>query len=114
MDPTVIQINSLRLALGGMSSGVTKLEEVFTGKVEVLFVMNDSNNSFPAGHVENPTGSEVGMAIDFDSRDIGMNDWEKFLNGSFKVVIRGPAAAGFDGKGAEADLQLTFLFDALK
>jgi hypothetical protein len=36
----------------------------------------------------------------------------KLLGGSFKVVIRGPAAATFEAAGADADLQLTLTFAA--
>jgi hypothetical protein len=36
------------------------------------------------------------------------------LTGSFKVVIRGPAALTFGNGGAEANLQLTFTFAAFE
>jgi hypothetical protein len=41
-------------------------------------------------------------------------DWAKFIGGSFKVIIRGTAAADFASKGAKADLQLAFTFAAFE
>ena len=54
------------------------------------------------------------MAISFDWTKVSATDVPKMLGGSFKVVVRGPAAADFSTKGAEADLQVTFTFDALE
>jgi hypothetical protein len=113
-DPTAIEISDLTLVLGGQSTGVSSLDQVFTGDVDVAFVVNDSNNTYDAGHIMNPTGAgPAAMAVSFDSSVVSPGDWTKFLGGGFKVVIRGPAAATFAGKGAEADLQVTFTFDAL-
>ena len=36
------------------------------------------------------------------------------LTGSFKVVARGPSAPGFETKGADADIQITFTFAAFE
>ena len=114
-DPTRIEIDKLTLTLGAQSTGVTALDEVYTGDVDVAFITNDTNNTYDAGHVMNPTG--VGPAdvdIAFQSGDVSAPDFAKFLGGSFKVVIRGPAAASFSAKGAEANLQLTFTFAAFE
>jgi hypothetical protein len=115
-DPARIEISSLTLLLGAQSTGVTALEQVFSEKVEVLFVMNDTNNSFPVGSVTKPTGGgPVALDVTFDSDAITGQDRDKLLNGGFKTVIRGGAATGFSAtSSAEANLQLTFTFQAFE
>lgn len=114
-DPSRIEVDELTLVLGAQSNGVTTLEEVYTGDVDVAFIMNDTNNTFDVGHVIDPTGvGPVGVDVVFDSAGLGDADYAKLLGGSFKVVIRGPAAAAFEAKGAEANLQLTFTFAAFE
>jgi hypothetical protein len=114
-DPSVIEVTSLSLLLGAQSTNVTKLDEVFTGRVDALFLMNDTNNTFPVGHVMSPTGGgPVALDIDFDSSQFTGVDRTNLLAGKLKVVIRGTAAAGFAGKGAEANLQLNLVFRALE
>jgi len=113
-DPGTIEIPSLTLLLGAQSTGVTALEQVFTGKVEVLFVMNDTDNTYPVGNIENPKGpGPVDLDVTFDSDTITGEDRTKLLGGAFKSVIRGPAATSFaPPNNAEASLQLTFTFEA--
>jgi hypothetical protein len=114
-DPSAIELDSVTLLLGAQSTGVTALEQVFTGDVDVAFVINDSNNTYDVGHIMSPTGAgPASLAVSFDSGKIAPQDWTKFLGGSFKVVVRGTAASTFAGKGAEANLQVTFTFDALE
>ncbi len=115
-DPSRIEISSLTLLLGAPSTGVTALEQVFSGKVEVLFVMDDTNNSYPVGSITDPTGSgPLNLDVNFDSNTISGQDRTRLLNGSFKTVIRGPAATGFASPStAEANLQLTFTFEAFE
>lgn len=114
-DPARIEVDDLTLVLGAQSNGVTALEEVYTGDVDIAFIMNDTNNTFDVGHVIDPTGvGPVDVDVVFDSAEIGDADYAKLLGGSFKVVIRGPAAAAFEAKGAEANLQLTFTFAAFE
>jgi hypothetical protein len=115
-DPGTIEIPSLTLLLGAQSTGVTALEQVFTGKVEVLFVMNDTDNTYPVGNIENPKGSgPVELDVTFDSDTITGEDRTKLLGGSFKTVIRGPAATSFAPPStAEATLQLTFTFESFE
>lgn len=113
--PSRIEIDKLTLTLGAQSSGVTDLNQVYTGDVDVAFITNDTNNTYDAGHVMNPTGvGPVDVDVSFDSGAVSDADYAKLLGGSFKVVLRGPAAATFAGKGAEADLQLTFTFAAFQ
>lgn len=112
-DPARIEIASLTLLLGGQTKGVADLQEVFSGKVEVFFLMKDTNNSVPVGDVTDPVGSgPVSLGITFNSAGLSPADWSKLVAGNFKVVIRGNTAAGFDKAGADADLQLTFVFQA--
>ena len=114
-DPARIELDRLTLVLGAQSTGVTKLDEVYTGDVDVAFIMNDTNNTYDAGHVINPSGvGPVDVVIVFESSAVGSVDYGKLLGGSFKVVIRGPVAATFASKGAEANLQLTFTFAAFE
>src|SRR5439155_8019626 len=100
-DPSRITISSLTLTLGAQSTGATKLEEVFTGRVDVLFLVDDTNNTFNAGHVMDPKGGgPVAMTVDFDSGALAGVDRTNFIAGKFKVVLRGTAATGFAGKAA--------------
>jgi len=114
-SPTRIELDHLTLTLGAQSTGVTTLEEVYTGDVDVAFIMNDTNNTYDAGHVINPRGvGPVDVDVAFDPALVSDIDYAKLLGGSFKVVIRGPAATTFASKGAEANLQLTFTFAAFE
>lgn len=113
-DPGSIDIERVELLLGASSTGVTTLGEVFTGNVELLFQMNDSNNSYPAaaGTIDATTSSgPVSLDTTFDPA-VPDADYAKLVGGGFKVVLRGDAAAGFSTKGADADLQVTFTFAA--
>ena len=114
-DPSHVELPTLTLTLGAQSTGVTTLDEVFTGDVDVAFLMDTSNNTYDVGHIMNPTG--VGPdSIDstFDSSQLSAADYQLFLAGQFKVQVRGNAAAGFQSKGANATLQTTFTFDAFQ
>jgi hypothetical protein len=114
-DPNRIEIDRVTLTLGAQSTGVTALDQVYTGTVDVMFLMNDSNNTYGVGSVTSPTGpGPVPLDVTFASATVGDQDWSKFLGGSFKVVIRGTAAPEFANKGAKADLQLVFTFAAFE
>ena len=114
-SPGEMRIDSLTLTLGGNSTGVISLDQVFAGDVDTVFVINDTNNTYDVGHVINPTGiGPVGIDVNFDSTAVDVTDYQKMLSGSFKVVVRGNAAVGFSSKGASADLQMTFTFTAFQ
>jgi hypothetical protein len=114
-DPSRVEVDSATLTLGAQSTGVLTLEEVFVGDVDVAFVIDDSNNTHDVGHVIDPVGvGPVGIDINFESDALSDADYAKVLGGSFKVVIRGPAAPDFTTKGAEADLQVAFTFAAFE
>jgi hypothetical protein len=113
--PGSIGLDQLTLTLGAQSTGVTTLEEVVTGDVDVAFLIDNSNNTYDAGHVMNPTGvGPVSLDPDFDWTMVASTDVAAILNGSFKVALRTPAAVGFATKGASASLQVTFTFAAFK
>jgi hypothetical protein len=113
-DPSDVGVGGLTLVLGAGSTGVTLLEQVFTGQVDVLFWMQPgSGNSFSVGHVVNPTGiGPVNLNVDFNSSNVTGLDHAALMSGNFRVVIRGSAAGGFALGNANADLQNTFTFNA--
>ncbi|HEX8114583.1 MAG TPA: hypothetical protein VF516_42930 [Kofleriaceae bacterium] len=114
-DPGRIAIDKLTLTLGAQSTNVTALEQVYTGDVDVAFITNDTNNTYDVGHVVSPTGvGPVDMRVTFASEDMTTADFTKLLTGSFKVVIRGPAATTFATSSAEANVQLMFTFAAFE
>ena len=116
-SPTSIEIDKVEIFLGAASTNVTRLGEVFDGNLEVLFQMNDTNNSYPAASGAVPAATGAGpleLGATFDSGALPEFDYIKLLGGSFKVVTRGPAAAGFTTKGADADIQITFTFAAFE
>jgi hypothetical protein len=114
-DPSAIEVDSAEVFLGANSVGVTTLGEIFAGSTEVLFEMNDTANSYPVGHaaVEAATGAGP-IPIDITFEGVPALDHAKMLGGSFKVIVRGPAAPEFETKGADADLQVTFTFAAFE
>lgn len=114
-DPALIDVDRVELLLGAGSTGVARLGEVFTGTVDLLFQMNDTDNSYPVASVAIAAGTAAGpVAFDasFAEEDVPDADYVKLLSGSFKVIARGPAAASFVTKGADADLQVTLTFAA--
>ena len=114
-DPSRIELDRLTLTLGAQSTGVASLDEVVTGDVDVSLLVASSNNTYDAGHVTDPTGvGPVDMDPVFDWTQVAATDRSALLGGAFKVVLRGPAAATFSTKGADARLQVTFTFSAFK
>jgi hypothetical protein len=113
--PAEIDVDRVDLFLGAASTGVTALGQVFGGTVEIVFQMNDTNNSYPVatGTIDAATTSgPVTLDASFAAGEIPDADFAKMLGGSFKVITRGPAAVGFATKGAEAELQVTLTFAA--
>ena len=114
-DPGSIELESVTMTLGAQSTNVASLADVLTGESAVTFLVNDTNNTHVAGHFTNPTGvGPVGGHVAFDWATVGDQDVAKMLGGGFKVGLTGPAAAGWESKGAEASLQLTFTFTAFE
>lgn len=114
-DPSRIGVDKVELSLGASSSGVASLGEVFAGTVEVVFKMNDTDSLYKVANKTVDASASVGpIALDpefpFDS--LSGDQYSKLLGGSFEVMMRGSAAAGFEAKGADVDLQFTFTFVA--
>ncbi len=116
-DPGLIDVAGVDLFIGANSTGVTKLGEVFAGQVDVLFEMNDTNNSYTvaSGAISADSGAgPIGADVTFAADEVPDLDYAKLLAGSFKVVVRGPAAPGFATAGADVDLQVTLTFAAFE
>jgi hypothetical protein len=114
-NPSRIEIDELTLALGAQSTGVTTLDQIFTGDVDVALIVNDTNTTYDAGHITNPTGvGPLAVDVTFAGDAVAPADFTKMLTGSFQVVVRGTAAPMFSSKGAEAILQTTFTFAAFQ
>ncbi len=113
-DPGRIEVASVKLQLGAGSKGLTALDQAVIGNVELLFLMNDTNNSFKVAETKDPKGAgPVNMTVSFDPKATQGADFAKLVSGNFKVVLRAPAAPGFTGKkDLDADLQVTFEFVA--
>jgi hypothetical protein len=115
-DPSDIKLEKITITLGAQSTNVSALEQVVTGDVYVKFLTNDTNDTFTVGHFGSPTGpGPVEGHPSFDmATDVGDPDIAKIIGGGFKVVLNGPAAPDFAGKGADASLQVTFTFSAFE
>ncbi len=115
-DPSRVEITKATLTLDtGMSTGVTKLDDIFTGDVSISFHMTDSNNTYVVGTITNPTGlGPDDVAVTFDGGQVSATDYPKFLNGSFLVVLTGTANPMYMGKMAKASVQATFTFEAFQ
>ncbi len=116
--PGDLDLESLDLLLATSSEGYTELREVFDGTVDVQFEMNDTGNFFPAGSLvidSNTEGRSVSLTPSFNFATVQGADLDKLLGGSFKVVMSGPAASGFEStNNGKAELQLTFTFSAFE
>ena len=114
-DPSDIDVESVTVALSADSEGVVGLGEVFDGTFEVLFQMNDTDDTFAvaAGPIAaDDDGGPIALDVEYDSESVSDANYDKLLSGSFKVVYRAPAQAAFDGSGSKANLQVTFTFVA--
>ncbi len=111
-DPSHVALTRATLELLPTSTGVTALEQVFTGTVVISFEMNGTNALYQAAEVVNPTGTGIGMGAGFDSSSLAPEDRSSFTQGQFKVVLTGTTAAGFDTANASADLVATLGFVA--
>ena len=74
-DPARIEIDTLTLILGAQSTGVTTLDEVYTGDVDVALITNDTNNTYDVGHVIDPTGvGPVAVDVSYESASVPSAD----------------------------------------
>lgn len=112
-DPSRLELTSASLFLGGQSQGVTGLEQVFDGRVDMLF--QTSHTSYPAAHVDSVSGAgPVDFNVDLDWNAVGASDRTELLNGNFKIVLRGNAVPAFTNSNSKADLQTTLGFQAFE
>lgn len=113
-NPSRIVVTSATLTLDPSSSvQVATLEQVFAGTVRLSFEPNGSSTSYPVASVPGPTGTgPVQMTVVFDSGTMTAADYADLVGGAFKVVLEGPAATGFAGRGATADMEATLTFVA--
>lgn len=114
--PGHVELDRCTISLGAKSKGVVALNKVFSGKVEVLFLVDSGKNSYVAASIDKVSGSgPVVLSVSFDNSAISAADRAKIVDGKFKVVIRGNAAQEFDGnKDAEAELLVALTFSAFE
>lgn len=114
-DPGAIEVDRVELVVTDGSS-VTQLGQVFGGDVEVLFQINDTDAIYvvATGTILADLDGPQQLDIAFDSDVVDAADYPKLVGGGFKVITTGPAAEGFDGKSATADLEVTFNFAAFE
>jgi len=110
--PSRIVVTYLSLELLETSTGVTNLNEVFTGQVAIGFDLDGI--VYPVGTVTNPAGVGVPMAVTFDSASLGPVAYADLVGGGFPVVVSGTATPTFAGGSFTADLKATFGFMAYK
>ena len=114
-SPSRIEVEATTLALDAASTGVDGLVAVFAGDVDITFVMNGSSTAYPVGTATitaDAVAGPVAMGVDFDSADMNEGDYADLVGGSFKVVLSGDAATGFEGLGADANLTVVLTFRA--
>ncbi len=112
-DPSRVVLVGATLQILGTSTGVTALEQVFTGTVVISFEMNGTSAVYPAAQVVDPAGAgPVAFGVGFDSDSLPPEDRTSLVGGQFKVVLSGTPAVGFDTANATADLVATFQFIA--
>ena len=113
-EPSSIEVDAVSLGIDD-STGVTALDEIFAGDVDVSFVMNGSDELYPVaihGIVAEDDAGPVDFHVHFDSDAVSDADYTELVGGSFKVVLSGEAAAGFEAASADADLSLVLTFTA--
>ncbi len=117
-DPSriVLMATTLKL-LGGTSTGVTALEQVFAGTVTISFQMNGTNDTYPVAQIVNPAGAgPVSLSVGLDSNSLPAVDRASLVQGQFSVVLSGTPPGGATGAFATgndlADLVGTFGFVA--
>jgi len=114
-DPGRVEIDTVTLALDARSMGVSTLDQVYAGDVDVLFLLRDTNDTYDVARIADPAGiGPMGLRVMLGSDELADPDWPRFLDGKFKVIVRGTAAPPFATRGATAILHLTFTFAAFE
>lgn len=115
--PSAITVDAGTLQLATTSKNVTALDQIFANDVDVMFEINDSNNSYLAATGTVTAGAGAGPLVledRFDSAALPEFDYLKLVDGNFKVIVRGPATSAFMTGNADADLELTLTFSAFE
>jgi hypothetical protein len=111
--PSRIGVASATLALEPSSTGVTTLQQVFTGTTRLSFEPNGTSTLYAAASVDLPTGAgPVPMQVSFDSTSMTPPDYAALVGGNFQVVLTGTPAAGFGSTAVTARLQAVLTFVA--
>ena len=114
--PGRIEVDGVSLLMGAMSTGVSALNEIFNGRLDVMFQMGTSNDTIPVAHAmidaDTMGRGPVDLTVDFDSASLSPANLTDMVMGNFKVVYSGVVVTGYDALGAKADLQITFTFEA--
>lgn len=112
--PSAIAVTGATVTLAP-SSQVATLDNIFANDLAIAFVINDSNNEYLAATGEPAAGATISVLTEqFDSGTMPEFDYLKLVDGSFKTIVRGPAASDFVANGADGDLALTIQFAAFK
>lgn len=114
-EPGRITVEAAALTLEPTSRGVASLGEVFAGTTRLELVMNGSTTRYPiASHdmIAADAAGPITFDAELDSVDLPEADFADLASGSFKVVLAGPAAPGFAGAKADADLRMSLTFGA--
>jgi hypothetical protein len=116
-DPGSIEITEVTMLLGGTSTGVASIGDIFDGRVDVQFELDTSNDTLQVAHatIDSTTGAgPIPFDVDYDPATLSQANFEQLLAGSFKVIYRGPVQPDFAARNAKGDLQLTFTFEAFE
>lgn len=114
-DPSRIAVDGAALTLEPTSKNVTSLGAVFAGMTKLEFVMNGSSVRYGVATrdmVATDGAGPVAFTVAFDSDDIPSADFADLASGSFKIVLSGPPAAGFETASADAELKVSLTFSA--
>jgi hypothetical protein len=111
--PSRITVTGATLSLEPTSSGVTVLEQVLGAGTTLAFQMNASGGVYRVATIAQATGTgPVPMDVSLDSAPMPPGDYADLVGGSFKVLLTGPAAAGFAAAGGTARMEATLTFVA--
>jgi len=114
-EPSRITVENAAVTVESTSTNVSTLGGVFLGVTKVEFVMNGSTTRYMVASRDVLAADGAGLvpfSVSFDSGSIPAADYSDLASGSFKVVISGPAAVGFAGANADADLLVSLTFKA--
>ncbi len=114
-EPARIDIESVKMSLGGTASGVANLGEVFRGPTEALLILDTSGTPTVAAQTEigEIALDEITFTTDFPD-DISGARLDLLRAGGFPVSIRGEVAPGFAERAVAAPLTVAITFSAYK